>query len=66
MILKNVRIPRANLLSKYAKVTKAGDFEVKGDPKIAYAAMLLVRMWIIAAAPVILSKAVTQAVRYSI
>lgn len=59
MILTNVRIPRGNMLNKYAKVTKAGDFEIKGDPKIAYTAMLIIRLWIITATTVILSKAVT-------
>lgn len=66
MILTNYRIPKANMLCKYAKVSKDGDLEIRGNPKVAYVSMMGVRMWIITSSINILSKAVTSAARYSI
>ena len=40
----NFRISRKAILSKYVKVTKEGMITLKGDPKIAYGTMLLVRV----------------------
>lgn len=31
-----VRIPRKNLLSRFIKITKKGEFEMKADPRIVY------------------------------
>ena len=47
MILKNVRIPKDNMLSRYVKVSKEGEFTKKGDEKIAYLGMIKLRLFII-------------------
>jgi acyl-CoA oxidase len=44
MILKNVRIPRENLLRKYAEVDREGNFKVKGDLRVLYSIMLFTRV----------------------
>ena len=36
----NVRIPRENMLMKYAKVTKNGEFQKAMNEKIGYATMM--------------------------
>ncbi|CAI2361192.1 unnamed protein product [Moneuplotes crassus] len=38
------RIPRKAILSRYVNVTKDGMITLEGDPKIAYATMLLIRV----------------------
>lgn len=42
MILNNVRIPRKNMLRKYVKIDN-GVFSKRGNPKVGYATMMLVR-----------------------
>eukprot|EP00345_Euplotes_harpa_P007305 CAMPEP_0168329816 /NCGR_PEP_ID=MMETSP0213-20121227/7337_1 /TAXON_ID=151035 /ORGANISM="Euplotes harpa, Strain FSP1.4" /LENGTH=668 /DNA_ID=CAMNT_0008333221 /DNA_START=101 /DNA_END=2107 /DNA_ORIENTATION=- len=44
MIFNKVRIPRSAILSKYVNVTKDGIIDIKGDPRIAYATMLYIRV----------------------
>lgn len=43
LILKNVRIPRENMLMKYAHVSKDGKYKVTGDMRILYSVMLATR-----------------------
>jgi len=38
------RVPRSAILSKFVNVTKEGTFELKGDPRVAYATMLWIRV----------------------
>lgn len=63
----NVRIPRFNMLAKYASVTPEGEY-VKPpnvNPKIAYATMLYVRAHMVDEASEVLKRASTIAIRYS-
>jgi len=43
MAFNNVRVPRDSLLGKYSTVTKDGEWKVRGNLKILYAAMMFVR-----------------------
>ena len=44
MKFDRVRIPRSAILSRYVSVSKDGMLEIKGDPRIAYAAMVWIRV----------------------
>ena len=48
LLFTNYRIPRENLLMRYCKVSKEGKLSLEGDPRLLYAVMLGMRMWIIA------------------
>eukprot|EP00850_Spirogloea_muscicola_P007107 SM000035S13087 [mRNA] locus=s35:348853:351546:- [translate_table: standard] len=63
--LDRVRIPRENMLMRYARVSPEGKFSREGHSKLAYGAMVLVRANLVSEAGLSLSKAVTIAVRYS-
>lgn len=39
----NIRIPRDNMLNKYIKVSKSGEYKRRGDEKIGYAIMMQIR-----------------------
>lgn len=43
LFLKNVRIPRKNMLMKYSEVNRNGQYSQHGDPKANYGAMTLLR-----------------------
>ena len=47
LLFTKYRIPRENLLMKYCKVDKAGKLSLEGDPRLIYAVMLGMRMWIV-------------------
>lgn len=47
MSFDNVRIPRADMLSRISHVNKKGEFQVKGDPRMLYNIMTQSRMDII-------------------
>ena len=66
LIFKNVRIPRENLLRRFADVDKDGKFTVKGDLRTLYSVMLFIRVSIANGAPKILSQALTIATRYAV
>lgn len=61
----NVRIPRENMLMKFTKVTKEGEFERRGNERISYATMLTIRSRIPVSCFFAMAKAVTIATRYS-
>jgi acyl-CoA oxidase len=42
-LIKNLRIPRRNMLMKYHTVSKDGQYAVQGNEKISYATMLVTR-----------------------
>lgn len=46
MLFSNYRIPRKNLLSKFCQVSQDGKITLSGDPRLMYAVMLCMRMWI--------------------
>ena len=62
----NVRIPRENMLMKYSKLNKKGEFLKPANEKIAYATMMLIRTILLNECSQYLSMAHTIAVRYSI
>jgi acyl-CoA oxidase len=65
LILKDVRIPRENMLMRYAKVDRQGNYSTPPHSKLGYATMVLMRTSIVAESAVQLAKACTIAVRYS-
>lgn len=64
--LSNVVIPRDNMLSKYTKVHKDGSYERRGNEKISYATMLMIRSGIPRSCFWGLSIATTIITRYSL
>jgi acyl-CoA oxidase len=64
--LENVRIPRENILGKYCKVTKTGEFKKLGNEKVAYTVMMNTRSLIACDLYHYLSASVVIAVRYSL
>ena len=44
MIFTDFRIPRTALLSRFISLEKGGNLNIQGDPKVAYATMLYVRI----------------------
>ncbi|KAG5668401.1 hypothetical protein PVAND_016341 [Polypedilum vanderplanki] len=64
--LKNVRIPRKNMLMKNSEVTESGEFVIHKNPLLTYGTMTMIRVGIIQEVQVFLAKAVTIATRYSL
>lgn len=64
--LKDVRIPRKNMLMKNAEVTESGEFVKHRSSLLTYATMTMTRVGIIMDANVFHAKAATIAVRYSL
>jgi alkylation response protein AidB-like acyl-CoA dehydrogenase len=63
----NVIIPRKNMLAGYAQVNKNGIYtKQSGSEKVAYGIMLDVRVRICANSAMLLARAVTIAIRYSL
>ena len=65
MYFRDFRIPRDNILKRYIVVSKEGDVERRGDPKFAYAIMMMVRWWILEFSWTHLAGGSTIAIRYS-
>jgi len=42
--MTNIIIPRGNMLSRYAKVSKRGDFSKPANEKIGYTTMMEIRI----------------------
>uniref|UniRef100_A0A8C5TMQ8 Acyl-coenzyme A oxidase n=1 Tax=Malurus cyaneus samueli TaxID=2593467 RepID=A0A8C5TMQ8_9PASS len=67
LLLKNVRIPRENMLSKFCEVRPDGTYVRQGSQKINYFTMTSVRISLIADEVLTpLMKACTIAIRYSV
>jgi acyl-CoA oxidase len=62
----HVRCPRTNLMERFGKVTKEGDFEMNGDPRILYNIMVITRTNIIRDSSVSLKIALVVATRYAV
>jgi acyl-CoA oxidase len=43
LILENVRIPRDNMLDRFAHVDKDGQIEIRGNTKAVYSTMVNIR-----------------------
>lgn len=61
-----VRIPRTNMLSRFAAFDKEGTFEMKGNPKAIYQTMVEIRYQIVAAAGYRLKQALLIGTRYAV
>lgn len=66
LMMKNIRIPRKNMLRKYVTLNKDGSLEMKGNPKIGYATMMLIRKMITCSYYKVLGQAITIAGKYSL
>lgn len=64
--MSNVRIPRENMLMKYAKVSKTGIFSKPKNEKVGYACMMEIRANIIFSSSLIMARTLTIGTRYSI
>lgn len=65
---KNLRIPRQNMLSRYAHITSDGEFTVASEKavRLGYGNMLFLRVFFFYGRCISLSKVATIAIRYSI
>uniref|UniRef100_A0A3Q0RHE9 Acyl-coenzyme A oxidase n=1 Tax=Amphilophus citrinellus TaxID=61819 RepID=A0A3Q0RHE9_AMPCI len=63
--LENVRIPRENMLMKYAKVEPDGTYVQPPSTKLTYSTMVFIRSMIVAMSARALAKSCTIAIRYS-
>ncbi|KAI7897930.1 acyl-CoA dehydrogenase/oxidase C-terminal [Cokeromyces recurvatus] len=63
-LFDHVRIPRENMLMKFAKVTKEGQYIPPVHNKLSYGSMVKLRVDIVADAGWKLAKAITIAIRY--
>jgi acyl-CoA oxidase len=64
MILKNVRIPKKNMLRKYVKIDN-GALIKKGNPKVGYATMMVVRRLLSGHATKMYSQSIRIAGKYA-
>ena len=65
-IFNQVRIPRDNMLMRYSKVSKKGEYKRLGDERIGYAIMMQIRDMICTVSWKCLSHAMVIATRYSL
>ncbi|XP_041789768.1 peroxisomal acyl-coenzyme A oxidase 1 isoform X1 [Chelmon rostratus] len=63
--LENVRIPRENMLMKYAKVEPDGTYLKPPSAKLTYGTMVFIRSMIVGESARALAKSCTIAIRYS-
>ena len=61
-----VRIPRENMLSRFAGVTKEGDLDIKADPRMLYQVMVNTRLNISYGTALVIILACKMATRYAI
>lgn len=66
LMMDSVRIPRENMLARFAYVDKEGTFEMRGNPKAIYQTMVEIRYQIIAAAGMHIKKALLVGTRYAV
>lgn len=64
--MDNIRIPRENMLMRYAKVSKAGIFSKPKNEKVGYACMMEIRASLIMSSSLIMARALTIGTRYSL
>ena len=43
MYMRNIRVPKFNLLTKYVEVSDSGDYKQVGDPRVGYGTMMYIR-----------------------
>ena len=66
LLFNQYRIPRENLLSRFTYVDREGNFEVHGDLRALYSAMVSTRVGILGVACSILSRSSLIATRYAV
>ena len=66
MLFKNVRIPKSNMLKRYAEVDTEGKLQLKGDLRALYAVMLGIRVWITGYSAQNLAIGLTIGTRYAV
>ena len=66
MQLNNVRIPRDQMLSRFTRVDREGNFSIEGDLRVLYSTMLSTRTAMLNGASNILLPALLIATRYSL
>ena len=64
--MKNVQIPKLNMLRRYTSVSKTGDIKKKGNPKVSYATMMIIRQLLSNWMPRQYAKVIIIAARYSL
>jgi acyl-CoA oxidase len=64
--MRNVVIPKTNMLRKFTSVSKTGKIKKKGDPKVSYATMMIIRQLLSCIMPRVYGKAIIIATRYSL
>ncbi|KAG7265601.1 hypothetical protein CRUP_005946 [Coryphaenoides rupestris] len=64
--LEHVRIPRENMLMKYAQVKPDGSYVKPLSSKLTYGTMVFIRSMLVGNAGLVLSQASTIAIRYSV
>lgn len=60
------RIPRSQMLARFVKITKAGDFEMKTNPKLLYMIMVMTRLHIVFGGIMNIFRACLIATRYAV
>lgn len=66
MLFDHFRIPREALLAKYSNVDEHGNYTKPQNPAVVYGSMTYARAYIIGQARLVLARAVTVAVRYTL
>lgn len=66
LLMNNIVIPKRNMLRKFISVSKTGQIKKKGDPKISYATMMVIRQHLSCVSPRVYGQVITIAVRYSL
>lgn len=66
LILRNVRIPRTNLMRRFVDVDREGKFTVKGDLRTLYSVMMFIRVAISIGSAKDLAKALLIGTRYAV
>lgn len=65
MKFTGMRVPKDNMLSRFFEINGEGEFQLNGDPKIIYSAMMNVRTFLLISSAMILAKGSLIAIRYS-
>ena len=65
MSFDNVKVPRNQLLGKYVKVERDGEFKLIGDSRIMYSSMMYIRGYILNISNMVLYRCAHTAIRYS-
>lgn len=65
LVLNQVRVPRRNMLMRFVKVSRAGEFSIEGDIRILYSVMMFIRVILINTEAMSLLGALTISLRYA-